>query len=72
MNKLSLLFLILLIVNNCSADKKEKIIEKEKYNVEKIEGTKTILSTQVEIENDKTILTKKKKKRARAKSNIKY
>ncbi len=62
MNKLSLLFLILLIVNNCSADKKEKIIEKEKYNVEKIEGTKTILSTQVEIENDKTILTKKKRK----------
>ena len=62
MNKLSLLFLILLIVNNCSADKKEKIIEKEKYNVEKIEGTKTILSTQVEIENDKTILTKKKEK----------
>jgi len=61
-NKLSLLFLILLIVNNCSADKKEKIIEKEKYNVEKIEGTKTILSTQVEIENDKTILTKKKRK----------
>ena len=62
MNKLSLLFLILLITNNCTVNKKQSITGKEKTNIEKTKDIQTILSKQIKIENDNTILTKQARK----------
>jgi outer membrane protein assembly factor BamB len=61
-NKLSLLFLILLITNNCTVNKKQSITGKEKTNIEKTKDIQTILSKQIKIENDNTILTKQARK----------
>ena len=43
MNKLSSLILILLLVNNCSLNKKQNFWSKEKSNLEETKGVKTIL-----------------------------
>ena len=52
MNKLSLLILILLFVNNCSINKKQRFWGKEKPNVEEIENVKIILTKQVREEQE--------------------
>ena len=74
MNKLSLLFLILLIVNNCSANKEKNIADKEGSNIEKNADIQTILSKQIIIENDKTVLTKqiRKERELNPTLNIKF
>ncbi len=46
MNKLSLLILTLLLVNNCSINKKQGLWGKEKSNIKNIENIKTILTKQ--------------------------
>jgi outer membrane protein assembly factor BamB len=51
-NKLSLLILILLFVNNCSINKKQRFWGKEKPNVEEIENVKIILTKQVREEQE--------------------
>ena len=52
MNKLSLLILIFLIVNNCSLDKKEGFFNKNKSNVKKTENVKIILTKQLKVEEE--------------------
>ena len=54
MNKLSLLILIFLIVNNCSLDKKEGFFNKNKSNVKKTENVKIILTKQLKVEEELT------------------
>ena len=57
MSKLSLLFLILLLVNNCSINKNQRFWGKEKSEIKKIENVKTILTKKVkkEIEFNPTL-----------------
>ena len=50
MNKLSLLILIFLIINNCSITKKQRFWGKEKSNIQENENIKTILTKQSKIE----------------------
>ena len=50
MNKLSLLTLIFLIINNCSITKKQRFWGKEKSNIQENENIKTILTKQSKIE----------------------
>tara|TARA_B100000787_G_scaffold138219_1_gene107053 strand:+ start:916 stop:2214 length:1299 start_codon:yes stop_codon:yes gene_type:complete len=49
-NKLSLLILIFLIINNCSITKKQRFWGKEKSNIQENENIKTILTKQSKIE----------------------
>jgi outer membrane protein assembly factor BamB len=51
-NKLSLLILIFLIVNNCSLDKNEGFFNKNKSNVKKTENVKIILTKQLKVEEE--------------------
>jgi outer membrane protein assembly factor BamB len=51
-NKLSLLILILLLVNNCSANKKPKFWGKDQSNIEEIKNIKTILTKQTSVEQE--------------------
>tara|TARA_B100000795_G_scaffold144228_1_gene107974 strand:- start:315 stop:1613 length:1299 start_codon:yes stop_codon:yes gene_type:complete len=51
-SKLSLLILILLLVNNCSINKKPVFWPKEKSNIEEIVNVKTILTKQVKEEQE--------------------
>ena len=52
MNKLSLLVLILLLINNCSINKKQRFWGKEKSNIEEIKNVKTILTKQTREEKE--------------------
>ena len=52
MNKLSLLIIIFLIVNNCSLDKKKGFFKKEKFNNQEIEKVKIILTKQARVESE--------------------
>ncbi|WP_415323722.1 PQQ-binding-like beta-propeller repeat protein [Candidatus Pelagibacter sp. Uisw_127] len=52
MNKLSLLILILLFVNNCSINKKKVFFGKDKPNLEKTQNIKTVLTKQVKEEQE--------------------
>ncbi len=55
MNKLSLLVLIFLLVNNCSINKKQKFWGKEKSNIQEKENVKIILTNQVKNEKELNI-----------------
>ena len=52
MNKVVLSVLILFILNNCSASKKEGFWNKDDKDPSKIENTKTILTKQVRLEQE--------------------
>jgi outer membrane protein assembly factor BamB len=51
-NKISLLILILLIVNNCSLKKKQGFWNKEQPNIAEVKNTKTILTKQSRLEKE--------------------
>ena len=46
MNKLSLLIILLLFINNCSIKKSKDLFSKKTINTKKIENVKTILTKQ--------------------------
>ena len=52
MNKLLLLVLVLLLINNCSINKKKQFWGKEKPNIEVIENVKTIITKQTRNEQE--------------------
>ena len=52
MNKLTLLFLILLFVNNCSTNKKQGLFSKNKNNIEEVKNIEIILSKQLKEEQE--------------------
>ncbi|MDA7583160.1 PQQ-binding-like beta-propeller repeat protein [Candidatus Pelagibacter sp.] len=52
MNKIFFLILILFILNNCSANKKQSFWNKDNSNIDKIENVKTILTKQVRKEKE--------------------
>ena len=52
MNKLSLLILILLFINNCSISKKQGFFGKDKPDLEKTQNTETILTKQIREEQE--------------------
>ncbi|MDC1132779.1 dehydrogenase, partial [Candidatus Pelagibacter sp.] len=52
MNKLSLLILILLFINNCSKSKKQSFWGKDKSKVEQIENVEKILTKQLREEQE--------------------
>ena len=52
MNKLSLLILILLFVNNCSISKKQGFFGKDKPDLEKTQNIETVLTKQVREEQE--------------------
>ena len=52
MNKVLLLFLIFLILNNCSASKKVGFWDKNNKDASKIKNNKTILTKQVRLEEE--------------------
>ena len=52
MSKLSLLIFFFLLLNNCSINKKQEFWNKEKVNIEEIENTKTILTKKVREEKE--------------------
>ena len=52
MSKLSLLIFLFLLLNNCSINKKQEFWNKEKVNIEEIENTKTILTKKVREEKE--------------------
>jgi outer membrane protein assembly factor BamB len=51
-NKLSLLILVLLIINHCSINNKQRLWNKEKSNIEKIKNDKIILTKQATKEQE--------------------
>ncbi len=71
MNKLSLLILILLLINNCSINKKQKFWGKEKSNVKEVNTIKKILTKQrrEEIEFNPTLQIKVSNGKIRKNSN---
>ena len=52
MNKLSLLILILLLANNCSANKTKTFFSKEKSNIDEVQNVKIILTKQTSEERE--------------------
>ena len=52
MNKLSLLFLILLLINNCSINKKQGFWNKDQSNIDEKVNVKRILTKQVSEERE--------------------
>ena len=52
MNKLSLLILILLFVNNCSISKKQGFFGKDKPDLEKTQNIETVLTKQIRVEQE--------------------
>ena len=52
MNKISLLILIVLFINNCTINKKPRFWNKEKSNIKVIKGVRTILTKQIREEQE--------------------
>ena len=52
MNKLSLFILILIIINNCSINKKQRFWDKEKSNIKETVNVKKILTKQIKKEQE--------------------
>ena len=52
MNKVLVLVLIFLFVNNCSLNKNKAVLDEKKINLKKIENTQTVLSEQTRVEQE--------------------